>query len=56
MRGVFNDANAICFGFLNKNIFYRYSFELPRIVGAIQTSTYNMYFHKDVNKSTRTVI
>ena len=33
-----------------------YSFELPRLVEAIQTSTDNIYFYKEVDKSTLAVI
>ena len=56
MRSVFNDAYAILFSdFLYKSICCGYSFELPRLVEAIQTSTYNIYFHKEVDKSTLSV-
>ena len=72
MRSVFNDAYAILFSdFLYKSIccqysfelprFYKsiccgYSFELPRLVEAIQMSTNNIYFYKEVDKSTLAVI
>ena len=57
MRSVFNDAYAILFSdFLYKSICCGYSFELPRLVGAIQTSTDNIYFYKEVDKSTLAVI
>ena len=56
MRSVFNDAYAILFSdFLYKSICCGYSFELPRLVETIQTSTNNMYFYK-VDKSTLAVI
>ena len=52
MRSVFNDAYALLFsGFLYKNICCGYSFELPRIVKAIQ-STHIICFYKGVYKST----
>ena len=57
MRSVFNDAYAILFSdFLYKSICCWYSFELPRLVEAIQTSTDNIYFYKEVDKSTLAVI
>ena len=56
MRSVFNDAYAILFSdFLYKSICCGDSFELPRLVESIQTSTDNMYFYKVV-KSTLAVI
>ena len=50
MRSVFNDAYAILFSdFLYKSICCWYSFEF-------QTSTDNIYFYKEVDKSTLAVI
>ena len=52
-----NDAFAILFSdFLYKNICCGYSFELPRLVEAIQMSSHNICFYKEVDKSTQTVI
>ena len=57
MMSVFNDAYVILFSdFLYKSICCGYSFELPRPVEAIQTSTDNIYFNKEVDKSTLAVI
>ena len=60
MMSVFNDAYAISFSdFLDKNICCNscwYSFELPGLVEAIQTSTHNICFYKEVGKSTLAVI
>ena len=48
MMSVFNDVSVILFsGFLYKSVCCGYSFELPRLVEAIQTSTDNIYFYKD---------
>ena len=57
MRSVLNDAFAIlCSDFLYKNICCGHSFELPRLVKAIQMSSHNICFYKEVDKSTLTVI
>ena len=57
MRSIFNDAYAILFSdFLYKSICCGYSFELPQPVEAIQTSTHNKCFYKEVDKSTLAVI
>ena len=57
MMSVFNDAYVILFSdFLYKCICCGYSFELPRLVEAIQMSTDNIYFYKEVDKSTLAVI
>ena len=57
MRSVLNDAFAILFSdFLFKNICCGYSFELPGLFKAIQTSSHNIRFYKEVDKSTLTVI
>ena len=57
MVSVLNDAYVILFSdFLYKSIFCGYSFELPRLVEAIQTSTDNIFFYKEVDKSTLAVI
>ena len=56
MRGVFDDTYAIFFSvFLYKSICCWYSFELPQLVEAIQMSTNNIFFYKEVEKSTLTV-
>ena len=53
MRSIFNDAYALLFSdFLYKNICCWYSFELPRLVEAIQRCTHDICFHKEVYKST----
>ena len=39
------------FDFLYKSIFCGHSFELPRLVIAIQMSSHNIYFYKKVNES-----
>ena len=39
-----------------KNICCGYSFELPRLVEAIQMSSHNIRFNKEVDKSTLAVI
>ena len=57
MRSVLNDAFAILFSdFLYKNICCGHSYELPRLVEAIQMSSHNICFYKGVDKSTLTVI
>ena len=58
MSGVFNDSYAILFiyFFFYRSICCGYSFELPRLVEAIQTSTHNICFYKEVDKSTLVVI
>ena len=57
MSSVLNGAFAILFSdFLYKNICCGYSFELPRLVEAIQMSYHNMFIYKEVDKSTPTVI
>ena len=57
MSSVLNDAFAILFSdFLYENIYCGYSFELSRLVKAIQMSSHNIYFYKEVDKSTQTVI
>ena len=43
------------FEFLYKSIYCRYSFELPQLVEAIQMSTKNISFSKEVDKSTLVV-
>ena len=54
MRSVLNDAFAILFSdFLYKNICCGHSFEF---VEAIQMSSHNICFYKEVDKSTLTVI
>ena len=56
MRSVFNDAYAMLFS-VYRIICCGYSFELPRLVEAIQMSTHNIcLFHKEVDKSTLVVI
>ena len=56
MRSILNDAFAILLSdFLYKNICYGYSFELPRLVEAIQMSSHNRCFYKEVDKSTLTI-
>ena len=57
MRSAFNDAYAILFSdFLYKSICCGYSFELPRLVEAIQRSTHNICFYTEVDKSKLVVI
>ena len=57
MGSVFNDGYAILFpDFLHKSICCGYGFELPQLVEAIQMSTHNTYFYKEVDKSTLAVI
>ena len=57
MRSVLNDAFAILFSdFLYKNICCGHSFELPQLVEAIQMSSHNICFYKEVDKSPLTVI
>ena len=56
MRSVFNDAYAISFSdFLYESICCGYSFELPWLVEAIQMSTHNICFYKEVDTNTWTV-
>ena len=53
MRSTFNDAYAISFSdFIYQSICCGYSLELPRLVKAIQMSCHNIYFYKEVDKST----
>ena len=57
MSSVLNDAFAILFSdFLYKNIYCGYSFELPRLVEAIQMSSLNRRFYNGRDKSTLIVI
>ena len=57
MSSVLNDAFATLFSdFLYKNICCGYSFELPRLVEAIQLSSHNIGFNKELDKSTLTII
>ena len=57
MRSVLNDAFTILFtDFLYKNICYWYSFEVPQLVEAIQMSSHNIGFYKELDRSTLTVI
>ena len=56
MRGIFNDTYAIFYDFLYKSICCWYLFELPLLVKAIQMSTNNICFYKEVDKSTLAVI
>ena len=52
-----NDAFAILFSdFLYENTCCGYSFELPRLVEAIQMSSHNICLYKEVDKSTLTII
>ena len=44
------------FDFLYKMICCGYSFELPRLVEAVQMSTHNIWFYKEVDKSRRAII
>ena len=56
MRSILNDAFAILFSdFFYKNICCGDSFELPRLE-AIQMSSHNICFYKEVDKTTMTVI
>ena len=56
MRSVLNDAFAILFSDCPyKNICCGHSFELPRLVEAIQMSSHNICFYKELYKSTLTV-
>ena len=51
MSSVLNDAFAILFSdFLYQNICCGYSFELPRLVEAIQMSSHNICFYKELDK------
>ena len=55
MRSPFNDAYAILFSdFLYKNICCGYSFELPQGSKAIQMSTHNICFNKELSWSLMT--
>ena len=57
MRKVSNYAFATLLSdFLYKNICCRYSFELPRLVKAIQMSSHKICFYKEVDKSALAVI
>ena len=56
MRSILNDAFAILFSNFPIRTCYGYSFELPRLVKAIQMSSHNICFYKEVDKSTLTVI
>ena len=58
MSSVLNDAFATLFSdFLYKKTCCRDSFELPRLVEAIQMSPHNIcFFYKAVDKSTLTII
>ena len=70
MRSVLNDAFAIFLIFFIKTyvvgtcgymLFYKniccgYSFKLPQLVEAVQMSSSNICFYKEVDKSTLTVI
>ena len=57
MRSVFNDAYVILFSdFQYKSICCGYSFELPRLIKAIQMNTRNICFDKEVDKSTQAEI
>ena len=57
MSSVLKNAFAILFSdFLYKNIYCGHSFELPRLVEAIQMSSHNICFYEEVDKSTLTVI
>ena len=55
MRGIFNDTQYFS-DFLHKSICCWYSSELPQLVEAIQMSTNNICFYKEVDKSTLAVI
>ena len=56
MRSVFNDAYAILFSdFFYKSVCCGYSFELSRLVKAIQMSSHNICFYKEANKSIKEV-
>ena len=56
MRDVFNDTYIYCSDFLYKSICCWYSFELPQLAEAIQMSTNNICFYKELDKSTLAVI
>ena len=57
MRSVFNDTYAILFAdFLYKSICFGYMLEFPWLVEAIQTSSHNLCFYKEVDKSILAVI
>ena len=56
-ESVLNDAFAVLFSdFLCKNICCGYLFELPQLVEAIQMSSHNICFYKEVDKNTLSVI
>ena len=55
-KRIYYDAYAIFSDFLYKSICCGYSFELPRQVEAIQTSTYNICYYKEVDTRTLAVI
>ena len=44
MRSIFNDAYAILFSDILKSICFGYSFELLRLVEAIQMSSHNICY------------
>ena len=52
VKGIFNDTYAFFSAFLYKSLCYWYSFELPQLVEAIQMSTNNVQFYKEVAKIT----
>ena len=52
MRSSFNVYAILFSDFLYKSICCGYSFELPRLVEAIQMSTHNICFYKEEDKST----
>ena len=57
MSSILNDAFVTLFSdFHYENIYCGNSFELPRLVEAIQMSSHNICFYKEVDKSTLTVI
>ena len=57
MKDIFNDTYAISFSdFPYKSMCCGYSFDLPRLVEAIQMITQNICFYKVVDKSTLTVM
>ena len=49
MSSILNDALTILFSGFYKSICCGYSFELPRLVEAIQTSSHNICFYKEVD-------
>ena len=51
--GIYNAAYVMLFSdFLYESICCGYSFELPQQVEAVQMSTHNVCFYKEVDKST----